>query len=112
MGSYNLDANNHADALEWYNLARKSNADHDGLPTPEPLTVLPRGTYRIKDGEERKRFLRFPQVWEYEIRGTYAGQECEVFTAATLQEAQKTLREYLENEKGIAFRIVKVKASN
>lgn len=50
---------------------------------------------------------------EYEIRGNYGhghGFEC-VTSEATIKEARARLREYRENEPGITFRIVRIRAN-
>jgi hypothetical protein len=111
MGSYSLRAKDNADALVSYNEAAIRSADHDGDERPIPLAALPRGTCYRFDGDNVKRFVRFPQAWEFEVRGVYAGQECEVNTCKTYADAKRSLNDYRENDKGIPFRIVKVKAS-
>lgn len=48
------------------------------------------------------------QRYEYEVQGNYGSWEC-VTTEDDRKEALARLQEYRDNEKGIAFRVVKVK---
>ena len=112
MGSYSLKAKDNAQALLEYNEARKRNADHDGDDRPPALSSLPRGTYYVKEGESVNRRVRFPQVWEYETQGNYSGEWCMVSTDKTYAEAKRTAEAYRENDKGVSFRVAKVKAND
>lgn len=113
MGTYTLTGmKDHREALEFYNDARRRNADREGLAKPQDLGALPRGTYRIKDGETRKRFLRFPVKWEWETQGMYSGKWERLTTDNTRAEALENLRIYRENERGTPFRIRCVKCKD
>jgi hypothetical protein len=51
-------------------------------------------------------------VWEYEVQGNYGygdGYEA-VTTEETMAEAKQRLKEYRENERGVPFRIKKVRS--
>lgn len=59
-------------------------------------------------GEDTKK----QPAYEWEVQGNYDGKDWDcVFTATSAAEAHTTLNEYRENERGIVFRVRKVKVA-